>query len=306
LRATASSGRTRPRVSIVAGKENREATTIDRRWQTAFALLLTLLTSALALLVVLAPKQLVLIDLGSRANQLSTADLGKLISDTRTTMLQAIAGLAVLLGAVFTYRQLSVTREGQITERFTRAVEQLGNDKTDVRVGALYALERIAFDSARDSQAITDIVAAFVRGRAPWPPRDGSTHDHQGDLASLPTMGRRAPDVEAALIILGRRPRRRNARPVHPLVLGNCDLRNTLLRHADLSEVIFRNAHLERTTLRGANLQRASLVGANLRGTVLADAKLQGADFTDAVSDSTTVWPSGFDAAAAGVKIIKP
>jgi hypothetical protein len=267
--------------------------------------LLVLLIVALALLVTVVPKTVVLMDLGNRSNQLSAADFGNLIGDTRSMILQAIAGLAVLLGAGFTYRQLSVTREGQITERFTRAVEQLGSDKTDVRLGALYALERISFDSARDSQAITDIIAAFVKGRAPWPPRAGSTHDHQGDLASLPTMGRRAVDVEAALIILGRRPRRRNAGPIHPLYLGNSDLRNTLLRHANFSEVILRSAHLERTTLRGANLERAILVGANLQGTVLVDAKLEGADLTDAISDSATKWPDGFNPVVAGVKVVE-
>jgi ABC-type Fe3+ transport system permease subunit len=71
----------------------------------------------------------------------------KLQNDARATLLQALAGGVLLLGAYFTWRQLGVTREGQITDRYTKAVDQLGSDHLDVRVGGIYALERIARDS---------------------------------------------------------------------------------------------------------------------------------------------------------------
>jgi hypothetical protein len=38
---------------------------------------------------------------------------------------QILAGTALLSGLYFTWRTLQVNREGQITERFTRAIEQL-------------------------------------------------------------------------------------------------------------------------------------------------------------------------------------
>lgn len=47
-----------------------------------------------------------------------------------------------------------ISREGQITERFTKAVDQLGNPNIDVRIGGLYALERIARNLAADRNAI--------------------------------------------------------------------------------------------------------------------------------------------------------
>jgi hypothetical protein len=46
-----------------------------------------------------------------------------------------------------TARTFEVTEQGQITERYSKAIEQLGADKLDVRLGAIYALERIATDS---------------------------------------------------------------------------------------------------------------------------------------------------------------
>jgi hypothetical protein len=44
-------------------------------------------------------------------------------------------------------RELSVAQEGQITDRYTKAVENLGEDAIDVRLGGVYALQRIMEDS---------------------------------------------------------------------------------------------------------------------------------------------------------------
>ena len=74
----------------------------------------------------------------------------QLANNARSTVLQLIAGVVVVAGAIATWRQVHISREGQITERFTRAVDQLGNQNVDVRVGGIYALERIAKDSPPD------------------------------------------------------------------------------------------------------------------------------------------------------------
>ena len=47
-------------------------------------------------------------------------------------------------------RAFELTEQGQVTDRFTRAIEQLGSDKLDVRIGRIYALERVARDSVKD------------------------------------------------------------------------------------------------------------------------------------------------------------
>ena len=111
----------------------------------------------------------------------------------------------LLLGAYFTYRQLQTGREqlevarqqaqatakqareqvaiseqGQITERFTRAVDQLGSERPDVRLGGIYALERIANDSPPDQSTIGEVLTAYIRQRSPWPPsQPGQSRQHQ-------------------------------------------------------------------------------------------------------------------------------
>jgi hypothetical protein len=50
-----------------------------------------------------------------------------------------------------------------VTARYTKAIEQLGSDRLDVRIGGIYALERIAHDSPRDHPAMLEVLAAFIR-----------------------------------------------------------------------------------------------------------------------------------------------
>jgi len=59
----------------------------------------------------------------------------------------------------------------QVTERFTRAIDQLGSEKLDVRIGAVYALEQIARDSAELHWPITEVLKAYLREHA-QPGRD--------------------------------------------------------------------------------------------------------------------------------------
>lgn len=42
---------------------------------------------------------------------------------------------------------LKATRAGQLADRYTRAIDQLGSATVDVTIGGIYALERIARDS---------------------------------------------------------------------------------------------------------------------------------------------------------------
>jgi len=53
--------------------------------------------------------------------------------------------------------------ERRVTELYTRAVDQLGSDRAAVRLGGLYALERLAQDHPQQRQTVVDIVCAYLR-----------------------------------------------------------------------------------------------------------------------------------------------
>ena len=206
--------------------------------------------------------------------------------NARRTLAQIIGGTVGLVVIWITWQRLQVAREelriaqeGQVTERFSRAVEHLGNNSLDVRLGAIYALERIARDSRQDHGPIMEILTAYVRERAP---RDPSTEDQQ------PTddESRLATDIQAALTVIGRRQADYDP-PGEGLDLGNTGLHGANLYKAKLRRANFREANLQRAYLSLANLQgayfigcylqRARLAGADLRWSRLAEARLQGA-----------------------------
>jgi hypothetical protein len=164
--------------------------------------------------------------------QMEPKDLAKLQNDARTTLVQAFGGAVLLIGLYFTLRNLQLNQDRQITEHYTRAAEQLGSDKLAVRLGAIYALERIARDSERDHWPIMEILTAYVRGHAPWEPRDVDPWEDQrleDEILQAPPL---AIDIQAILTVLGRRTR----------TYGKGEDRRLDLSYTDLHEVDLRGA----------------------------------------------------------------
>jgi hypothetical protein len=63
---------------------------------------------------------------------------------TRTGLIAGLAGLAALRSLAVTNRTYRLSQQGQLTDRYSKAIEQLGDEKLDIRLGGLYALERLA------------------------------------------------------------------------------------------------------------------------------------------------------------------
>jgi hypothetical protein len=173
---------------------------------------------------------------------------------------------------------LETEREGQITDRYSRAAEQLGSDKLDIRIAGIFALDRIAHDSARDHPIVIEVLAAFIRqhSREQWPLPDSED-------APVPEH-RTRPDVQAALTVIGRRDARRDRQRVDLMGanLSGADLTSANLAHARLTGVSLISAKLKGANLGEANLTDADLTHADLRVAILAKADLGGADFDDA------------------------
>ncbi|MER6186796.1 pentapeptide repeat-containing protein [Streptomyces sp. NPDC001652] len=217
-------------------------------------------------------------------------------NDLRGQLLQTLGGLVVVAGAAVGWQQFRLAREGQITERFTRAIDHLGSETLDVRLGGIYALERVAKNSPDDQPTVTDILCAFVREHARWPvgAPDGPEHPTRTVDSHMPWLTSRAPDVQTALYVLGRRAGHPQE---HALYLSRADLRRAQLskaqlaganlRHSNLSRAYMPDSNLERSQLvnadlRHAHLQRARLFQANLRGAHLHHADLRQADLRGA------------------------
>lgn len=237
-------------------------------------------------------------------------------NDIRQTWLQAIAGLVLLAGGVATWVNIQIAQSGQVTERFTRAVDQLGHE-TDaaVRIGGIYALERIAHDSKPDRSRILELLVAFIRVRAQQGGQGSDADDtaeEAMDGGGRPKLVSRAADVQTALTVLGRLPRAAMKREeddddngdafyLRDTYLVGANLRRGNLRRGNFRDSVLRGAKLNDADLRGANLRNAKLEKADLRGADLRDAILGGANLRGADASSSTRWPDGFHWRSAGV-----
>jgi uncharacterized protein YjbI with pentapeptide repeats len=179
-----------------------------------------------------------------------------------------------------TNKTAALTEQGQVTDRYTKAIDQLGNDKLDVRIGGIYALERIARDSPRDHPTVIEVLAAFVRDHSheQWPE---AAADQPG---TDPPQRKTRPDMQAAVTVIGRRDRQQDRQNIN---LSGSDLTGASFEKADLNGVELTGANLTRAWLRGANVFEPLLTGANLTGAWLREAKLTfahlyGANFTGA------------------------
>src|SRR5262249_10539170 len=97
-------------------------------------------------------------------------------SKSRQTLAQIVGVAVLLVGLYFTAQTprtsqetlqvnqetLRTTQESQITDRFTKAITQLGDNNLAVRLGGIYALERIAKDSEEDHWTVMEVLTTFV------------------------------------------------------------------------------------------------------------------------------------------------
>ncbi len=194
-------------------------------------------------------------------------------------------------------KNVELTGSRLITERFSKAVEQLGSDKIEVRLGGIYALERIAHDSDRDHWTIMEVLTSFIQEKTSikmiteeeirakafelWRNDSGDQSNSEGsyraDAISALKTHVVTKDIQAALTVIGRR--QQKDAPEKQLDLSDANLRGASLRE----DANLRGALLCRVNLGGAILWDVNFSGANLLGADLSGAILQGSDFSGAI-----------------------
>ena len=125
--------------------------------------------------------------------------------DLRTSAVQALVGVAVLAGAFLAYQAATadrgLTRQGQASERFTRAIDQLGNDRRrEAQIGGIYGLEQIARQSPDENRlAVTEVLVAYLHRRAAPPsPAQPSPAQAEYHATATPTSKPPSPFSDAA------------------------------------------------------------------------------------------------------------
>jgi uncharacterized protein YjbI with pentapeptide repeats len=122
-----------------------------------------------------------------------------------------------------------------------------------------------------------------VRSHAPW--RPGSDQDITLEVRSKDdnperfSLRNRAPDIQASMTVLGRRPMTDDTHS--QLFFGCVDLRDSWLPGANLSQASFYQANFRVSFLRDINFDHAHLVGADLSEASLFRASLRRCNLHD-------------------------
>ena len=198
-------------------------------------------------------------------DQLTASDLLKAENDRRSTLAQILGGAAVLVGLYFTGQTFRLQQEGQLTDRINKAVEQLGSDKTDIALGGIYQIGRIADDSPRDHWPMLQVLMSYVERHAPLGNRSGQECD-----PTIPYDPSETADynVQAVANVLRQR--------------------NVGLESED-QHVTIVHSNLRRINLSGANLRGARLVGDDMNGGILTDASLDDVRLSYSLLDHANV-----------------
>ena len=229
-------------------------------------------------------------------------------STIRNIVLAAAAVIALPLAiwrSIVAEKQAETAQRGLLNERYQKGAEMLGSAVLSVRLGGIYALDRLAKNHADDHHIqIMRLFSAFIRN----PPKDqGEDNAANDEKVQNNSSGLQDPnpkvreDIQAVMECLCNRSDGQlkiEYREGYILDLCNAYLSGVTLTEADLFwaslwDVNLRHAHLVRADLSHAslcnadlshtNLGRAILAKADLSGTRLLGANLAGADLSGTI-----------------------
>ena len=205
--------------------------------------------------------------------------------DAVRTGLAAGAGAGAAVGLMLAFRRQhhqeiatdlsdSDATERRITELYTKAVEQLGNDKAPVRLGGLYALERLAQDNPAHRQTIVNVICAYLR--MPFSPTAPTSKPEPE--ATEEDLGEPAAGTETRTVALGDTwQQERQVRLTAQRILAE-HLRGDRAKDQHSTEPP--SARFWPSI--SLDLAGATLIDLNLEGCVVADADFGGATFNGA------------------------
>ena len=219
--------------------------------------------------------------------------------------------------------QTKAEKQRRITESFSKAIEQLGDDKVEVRLGGIYTLERISRESSDDYRMVMETLFAFVRERAP-------SNKSEPTAAAARNHAQPPTDIAAVLAVIIRRDEKSRLREAErkwrldftrtnlgganlfkanlgranfsEANLSDADLSGAFLgetnfNEANLTRIKFNEANLRKAVLIHANLSEAFLIRADLREAIFGGANLSGANLREANLSEANLGGANFSEA---------
>lgn len=144
----------------------------------------------------------------------------------------------------------------------------------ELRLGAIYALERIARDSWKDHWPIMEVLTAYIR-------ENSSQVKHFWAMEKEDYNPTITPDIQAAITVIGRR----NKMWIEKELQQNkrLDLSNCNLHKADFSDLNYDNA-----TFAHSSMSNSKFIRTELNDARIVNCELRGAEFKDVIGCNVT------------------
>ncbi|MEM1218713.1 MAG: pentapeptide repeat-containing protein, partial [Bacteroidota bacterium] len=243
-------------------------------------------------------------------NYTSHAEKVVVLSEYRSTIIQILGGFAIAATLVFNYRRsaamektVKISEAGQVTDRFAKAIELLGNDSIESKIGAIYALEKIAKDSYSYHWNIMEILAAFIRSNSPTEAyrSNGVNYDYFKEA------------VTSALIVIARRnillDEKGKKLDISKVSLSGlkidkgdftnlnfsfCDIYQVSFQSCNFMDMTFRNCDLSTCRFSGSTFKNSTFSGVGMRFCRMDKVVYEDVSFLDIFIESTIIKQATF------------
>lgn len=201
---------------------------------------------------------------------------------------------------------VKISQSNSLNSIYTSAVAQLGeNIDTDtpnysVRIGAIYALERLARDNEEYHQEVMNVLCSYVRINSRN--RRGSVAENinersLGNIENMNHMVISYVDVQEALSVLGRRD---ISLDKNELDLSGCRLYMIQLGEAGWDGVNFSNVQFYNMTIRNCSFEKSKFLGSTFNNcgfyeSFFEEAKMAGAQFNNCIISKTSFEKSNLE-----------
>ena len=170
------------------------------------------------------------------------------------------------------HRQVEAAQQGVLNERYQQGAEMLGSKELSVRLGGIYALQRLAKDRPDQYHIqIMQLLCAFVR--------------HPTKHEEIEIIRNLRQDIQAALYAIS------DCHKSQLHIESDEDYRLGL-ENSNMSYGVLPNLDLSKAQFLGANLSHAFLIRANLPGADLSQTNLQSTNLTYATLMDASIWSS--------------
>ncbi|MCC5612069.1 pentapeptide repeat-containing protein [Nostoc sp. CHAB 5834] len=174
-------------------------------------------------------------------------------------------------------KNAQVAEDKQITECFSKAIEQLASDKIEVRLGAIYTLERIAKDSPKDRLTVMKVLTAFVRENALLNSELIQNAIHLNFTKDKErTLKKISLDIKEAFTVI------QNNQKNEQLNLSHINFFQAELSHFDFKGLSLKSANFAEVFFLEVDFAEADLAFANLSGSILINSDFKAANLTGA------------------------